>query len=131
LTTLHLVGAKITDIYCARKGDVRYAFSLDVLMVPWSTIIVAIDGERLTCGGFSLGETVRLGNFDFNVDYFTGLSLSPRSGNSGTSFMGSPRSEASSPWQTVIEDSVEEFLMASSRDGGFGFPSPRRRGTWA
>jgi hypothetical protein len=47
-------------------------------MVPSSTIIVTADGERLTCGGFSFSETIRLGNFEFIADYFGGLSLSPR-----------------------------------------------------
>jgi hypothetical protein len=44
-------------------------------MVPSSTITVAADGERLTCGGFSLGVTVHLGNFEFIANYFSGLSL--------------------------------------------------------
>jgi hypothetical protein len=56
------------------------AFPLDILMVPSSAIVVAIDGEHLTCGGFSLGETVHLGNFEFITDYFDGLRLSPRRG---------------------------------------------------
>jgi hypothetical protein len=30
------------------------------------------------CSGFSLGETVYLGSFEFITDYFGGLSLSPR-----------------------------------------------------
>jgi hypothetical protein len=46
-------------------------------MVPSSTITIAADGEHLTCGGFSLGETICLGNFEFITDYFNGLSLSP------------------------------------------------------
>jgi hypothetical protein len=41
------------------------ALSLDVPMVPSPVIAVTADGERLTCGGFSLDETVRLGNFEF------------------------------------------------------------------
>jgi hypothetical protein len=28
----------------------------------------------------------------------------------------------------MIEDSVEEFLTTSSKEGGFGLPSPKRRG---
>jgi hypothetical protein len=31
----------------------------------------------------------------------------------------------------MIKDSAEEFLMASSGEGRFGLPSPRRRGTGA
>jgi hypothetical protein len=78
LTTLYLVGAKNTNNWCTRKGDLQRAFPLDVLMVPSSAIDVMADGERLTCGGFSLGKTVRLENFEFNADYFGGLSLSLR-----------------------------------------------------
>jgi hypothetical protein len=57
------------------------AFPLDVLMVPSSMITVVANGERLTCGGFSLGETIHLGSFKFNTDYFGGLSRSPRRGD--------------------------------------------------
>jgi hypothetical protein len=32
-------------------------------MVPSSTIVITADSERLMCSGFSLGETVCLGNF--------------------------------------------------------------------
>jgi hypothetical protein len=76
-----LAGAKNTDSWHARKGDFQHAFPLDVSMVSSSAIVVATDGERLTCGGFSLGETVHLGNYEFTTDYFDGLSLSPRRGN--------------------------------------------------
>jgi hypothetical protein len=37
-------------------------------MVPSSLITVAIDGECLTCGGFSIGKTVCLGSFEFITD---------------------------------------------------------------
>jgi hypothetical protein len=49
-------------------------------MVPSSAIVFAANSERLTCGGFSLGETVHLRNFDFITDYFGGLILSPKQG---------------------------------------------------
>jgi hypothetical protein len=55
-------------------------------MVPSSSITIAADSERLTCGGFSLGEPVCLGKFEFIADYFDGLSLSPRRGNEDTAF---------------------------------------------
>jgi hypothetical protein len=58
-----------------------------VLMVPSSSIVVAADGECLTCRGFSLGEPIRLGNFEFIADYFNGLSLFPKRGNEGVPFM--------------------------------------------
>jgi hypothetical protein len=94
------------------------AFPLDVLMIPSSVITIASNGECLTCSGFSLGEPIHLGNFEFITDYFSGLSLSPRRGDSGT---------RSAPWWAMIEDSIEEFLTTSSGDKGSGLPSPRRR----
>jgi hypothetical protein len=64
LTTLYLTGAKNTNSWCARKGDLQRAFPLDIPMVPSSVIVVAADGEHLTCGGFCHSETIRLGNFE-------------------------------------------------------------------
>jgi hypothetical protein len=91
-------------------------------MVPSSSITVAVDGECLTCGGFSLSKTIHLGNFKFIADYFGGLSLSPRSGDVCAAFMSSTRSRASTPRWAMIEDSIEEFLTASSREGSFAPP---------
>jgi hypothetical protein len=56
-------------------------------MVPSSAITVAASGERLLCGGFFLGETICLGKFDFIADYFRGLSLFRRRGDSVIAFM--------------------------------------------
>jgi hypothetical protein len=126
LTTMYLISAKNTDSWRIRKGDLQCAFHLDVLMVPSSVLVISIDGERLTCGGFSLGETVRLESFEFITDYFSGLSLSSRRSDSGTTFIGSTHSGIPSPQQAMIEDSAEEFHTTSSREGGSGLPSPRR-----
>jgi hypothetical protein len=95
-------------------------------MVPSSTVDVTANNESLTCGGFSLGQTVHLRNFEFIAEYFGGLSLSTRRGDEGDAFMGSTHSGASTPRRAMIEDSTEEFLMMSSREGSFGLPSPRR-----
>jgi hypothetical protein len=65
-------------------------------MVPTSVITDTINSEHLTCGGFSLGEMVCLGNIEFITDYFSGMSLSPRRGDSGIAFMGSTHIRASS-----------------------------------
>jgi hypothetical protein len=46
-----------------------------------SSIAIAADDEHLICGGFSLGKTVHLGNFEFTAKYFDCLSLSPRRGD--------------------------------------------------
>jgi hypothetical protein len=95
-------------------------------MVPSSMLAFSADGEHLMCSGFSLGETICLGSFEFNADYFDGLSLSPRRSDAGTAFMGSTHSGPSSPRWAMIEDSIEEFHMVSSGRGGFSLPSPRR-----
>jgi hypothetical protein len=100
-------------------------------MVPSSALTVSNDSEHLMCGRFSLGEIVHLGSFEVITDYFGGLSLSPRRSESGVTFMGSTCSRTPSPWQATIEDSAEEFHMASSGEDGSGLPSPRRHGTGA
>jgi hypothetical protein len=70
-TTMYLAGSKNTNNV------------LDVPMVPSSVITVSTNGECLTCGGFSLGETVCLRNFKFIVNYIGGLCLSLKRGNAG------------------------------------------------
>jgi hypothetical protein len=91
-------------------------------MVPSFAITVAADDEHLTCGGFSLGDTVRLGNIEFIADYFGGLSLNTRRGDIGTAFMGSTHSGASTPWRTMIEDSTNEVLTTSRGKEAFVIP---------
>jgi hypothetical protein len=100
-------------------------------MVPSFAITVAANGEHLMCSGFSLSEAVRLWNFVFIADYFGSLSLCPKRGDAGTAFMGSTHSRAPTSRWAMIEDSAKEFLMASSREGSFSLPSPRRRGMGA
>jgi hypothetical protein len=126
-----LAGVENTDSWNVTKRDLQRAFPLDVLMVPSPAITIATDGECLTCGGLSLGETVHLGNFEVITDYFSLLSLSPRRGNSSAAFMGSTHSGPPSLWRGIIEDSIEEFLTTSSGEGGFNLPSPRRHGMGA
>jgi hypothetical protein len=97
----------------------QYAFPLDVPMVHSSVLTVSTDGERLTCDGFSLGEIIHFGSPEFIAIYFNGLSLYPRGDDSGASFMGSTRNGSPS-LRSMIEDSTEEFYMASSGDGWGG-----------
>jgi hypothetical protein len=127
LTTLYHVIAKNTNSWRTRKGDLQRAFPLDVVMVPSSTIAFTTIDKHLTCGRFSLGKTVHLGNFEFIADYFGGMSLSPRRGDEGAAFMGSTHDGVSTPLRTMTED----FLMVSSREGSFDFPSPIGHSTGA
>jgi hypothetical protein len=113
------------------RGICSVLFLDEVLMVPLSSIVVVVDGERLMYGGFSLSEPVYCGDFEFITDYFCGLSLSPRRGNNDAIFLGSTRSGASTPQRSMIEDSPKEFLTASSREGSFSHLSPRWRSTGA
>jgi hypothetical protein len=92
----------------------QHAFPLDVLMVPSSALTFSTDVEHFTCGGFSIGEIVLLGSFEFTANYIGGLSLSPRRGDSGPTFMGSTHSGPPSLWWAMIEDYTEEFHMTSS-----------------
>jgi hypothetical protein len=104
--------------------------SLNIVpIVPSSSIAIAVDSERLTCGGFSLSEPIHLGNFEFIVNYFTGLRCSPRRSNEGAAFVGSTRSEASITQWATIEDSTKEFLTTLSGKGSFSHPSPKQQST--
>jgi hypothetical protein len=105
-TTLYLADAKNIDSWCARKGNLQRVFPMDVPMVPSFALTIATDGERLTCSGFSLGETIRLRSFEFVPDYVGGLSLSPRRSNIGAAFMVSTRSGSPSLRWAMIKDST-------------------------
>jgi hypothetical protein len=57
-------------------------------MVPSLALAITADGECLSCGGFSLGKTIRFGSPEFIVDRFNGLSLSPMGNGSDAIVMG-------------------------------------------
>jgi hypothetical protein len=86
---------------------------------------------NIWCGGFSLGKTIHLGRFEFIVDYFGSLSLSPKRSNSGTTFIGSTHSGSPSPRRAMIDDSTEEFHTTSSGEGGSSLSSPKKCGMGA
>jgi hypothetical protein len=78
-----LAGVENTDSWHTRKGDLENAFPLGVMMVPSSVITtIGADAEYLTCGGFSLGETIHIGSFEFVADYFGVQILFPGKGDS-------------------------------------------------
>jgi hypothetical protein len=92
-----LTGVKNTDSWRVSKGDLHPAFSLDILMVPSSVLAVAANGEPLSCGGFSLGETIHFGSLKFITYRFGGLSLSPMGHRSDAIIMGSAHGRPPSP----------------------------------
>jgi hypothetical protein len=85
-------------------------------MVHSSVFTVSTDGECLTCGGFSLGETVHFGSLEFIAVCFDGRSLSPKGSDPGNIFMATTRSGSPS-LRAMIEDSTEEFYTASTGGG--------------
>jgi hypothetical protein len=125
LTTLYLTDAKNTDSWRARNGDLQHPFPLDISMVPSSAPTVASNSERLSCDGFSLGETIRFGSLELITNRFSGLSLSPL----GT--VQVPSSRAPPPQWPMAGDSAEGFPMAPNGEGRTDIPSPRRYGVKA
>jgi hypothetical protein len=93
-------------------------------------LTVATDGERLACGGFSLGEIIHFGSLEFITYYFNSLCLSPKGSESCTIFVGTTHSGSPS-LHAMIEDSTDEFHTASSREASSGLPASRRHGTGA
>jgi hypothetical protein len=94
-------------------------------MVPSFAPTIADDSECLSCGGFSLDETVHFGSLEFITDCFGGLSLSPRGDGSDAAFMGSTHSRPRSPLRAMIRDSTEEFHTDSAGEGGSNLPSQK------
>jgi hypothetical protein len=90
LITLYLVGVKNIDNLHAMNEDLQCVFPLDISMVHSSLLAISVDGERLTCDGFSL-------------DYHGGLSLSPMINNSGAAFIDSTHSGPPSSLRAMIE----------------------------
>jgi hypothetical protein len=93
------------------------AFPLDVPMVLSSALTVTADGERLSCGGFSLGETICFGSLKFIIDLFGGLSLSSLGDGSDAIVMGSTSGRPPSPLWATMGDSTEEFHMTLDGEG--------------
>jgi hypothetical protein len=53
---------------CQEEGFATCFFPLDVPMVPSSAFVAATGDERLSCDGFSLGETIHFENLEFIAD---------------------------------------------------------------
>jgi hypothetical protein len=87
----------VEPIYCrcrkhrelARQdGGFVVRFPLNISLVHSSALVVYTDGKHLTCGGFTLGETIRFGGIEFIADCFGSLSHSHKGNDSDTIFVG-------------------------------------------
>jgi hypothetical protein len=91
-------------------------------MVLSSALAIASDAECLTYGGFSLGETIHLGSFEFITNYFGGMSLSPRRGSLGATFMGHDRGPCQGiPHGVEWGGGLRPLLSKEAQHGGFIF----------
>jgi hypothetical protein len=124
LTTLYLAGAKNTDSWRTRKGDLLCSFPLDISIVPSSALTIATDGERLSCNVFSLDEIIRFRSIKFITDRFGDLCLSPMGDGLGATVMGSTHGGTPSPLWAMTEDSIKEFHTTSNGEGRINLPSP-------
>jgi hypothetical protein len=116
---------KHQQLVCQVVGHVA-CFCLNVSMVHSSTLDVITDGEHLTCGDFSPGETIFFGSLEFIIDYFGTLSLSLKGSDSGTVFVGTAHCGSPSLC-TILKDSTNELYTAPSGEGSSGLPVPQRR----
>jgi hypothetical protein len=100
-------------------------------MVPSSALVVAADGERLSCDIFSLGDTIRFGSIEFIADRFGGLSLSCMGDGLDAAVMGITDGRPPSPLQANVGDYTKEFHTALDGGRRVDLPSPRRHSTGA
>jgi hypothetical protein len=80
-----LAGAKNTDSWHVRKGDLQRAFPLDILMVPSPKLSFIANGNNLIDVGLTPGSTIHFGSLEFTADRLGRLSLPPRIGTQAPS----------------------------------------------
>jgi hypothetical protein len=91
-------------------------------MVPSSALTVTTSGERLLCGGFSIGETIRFRSLEFIADRFDRLSLSHMGNGLDAVVMDSAHGGPPSPQQTMMGDSIKGSPVASDEEGRINLP---------
>jgi hypothetical protein len=128
---MYLAGAKNSDSWHARMGDLQHDFTPNVLIVPSSALAITMDGEHLSCDVLSLSEMICFESLKFITNSFGGLNLSLMRDGSGATIMGSTYGGTPSLLRAMTWDSVEEVHMALDAEGRIDLPSPRRHDTGA
>jgi hypothetical protein len=77
LTTLYLAGAKNTDSWCTRKGDLQRSFPQAILMVQPKLSFIA-NSNNPTGVNLAPGSTIHNGSLEFVTNHFGHLMFLPR-----------------------------------------------------
>jgi hypothetical protein len=88
LTTLYFTGAKTTDSWHARKGDLQHAFPLDVPMVYSLKLSRIANCNNPISVSLARSETICFDSLEFTTERFGHLSLPLEGGDSGIVFIG-------------------------------------------
>jgi hypothetical protein len=117
------VGAKNTNSWHTKKGDLQLAFPRDVSMVPSPKLPFGANGNNPTSVGLALCSTIHFGSVEFIVDCLGRLSLYPQEWDSSDIFVGMAHNTSPSLC-TALEDSSNEDRATSGTGGSSRFPSP-------
>jgi hypothetical protein len=123
LTTLYLGGAKNTDSWHAKKGELQHAFPQAVPMVP-SKLSFITNSNNPTGVGLALGSTIHFSSLEFITNHFGHLSLYPQGMDSDAIFVGMICSRSPSP-HIAPKESSGEVGATSSTGGSLRSPSPQ------
>jgi hypothetical protein len=102
LATLYFAGAKDIDGWCARKGDLHWAFPLDVSMVYSPKLTFITNGNNPIDVGLAPGETICFGSLEFITDRFGRSSRSPKEDDSCAVVVGMVHSGSSDKGSTAL-----------------------------
>jgi hypothetical protein len=123
LDHLILAGAKNTNNWHARKGDLQCVFPLDVPMVTSPKLSFIANDNNPTGIGLTPSETICFTSLEFTVDRFGHMSLSLDERDSSAIFVGMVHS--GSPYlHTALTNSFDKGGTGSGIGGSSGSPGP-------
>jgi hypothetical protein len=96
-------------------------FALNISMVHSPKLVGGRGGKHQTGISFTLGETIHFGSLEFIAGHFGPMRLSSKENDSGIVFIGMVHNRSSS-LHAILEDSIDEGEIASSRGRSSSFP---------